>query len=299
VHFRAFLAPVTVFLHGAKSWQLRRTLAVGDRPLARAPGGGHQGVQGLAPGGVPLVLRDGCKADPTARRTPAGPWGQPARRQATGAAPQPRWRPRPGLLSGQVVQTVRRRRRGLVTPRVGCGPRERVQPGLAACAWPSHPACVERLTRPSRQPGAAGGRRVIPLCPHEAGLRQQLRVSPVSSPVGFPHASVRPPLPQPLPPHGTGSATCWPAQPPAMAAGLTAPVWTRREVLRLRVPPGPHPAQGCTSRGGGEAAREASLRWRRVSVWPASRPSPGLKGPLGGHASPLLEAFVPSVTVDG
>src|SRR2546427_9193841 len=36
-----------------------------------------------------------------------------------------------------------------------------------------------------------------------------------------------------------------------------------------------------------EAAREGGLRWRRASAWPASRASPGLRGPLGCHQSPL------------
>jgi len=57
-----------------------------------------------------------------------------------------------------------------------------------------------------------------------------------------PHASVRQPLPQPLPTHGTGSAKRWQPQTPAMAAGLTDHVWTLREVLLFRVPPWPQPA---------------------------------------------------------
>ena len=58
----------------------------------------------------------------------------------------------------------------------------------------------------------------------------------------LPHASLRVPLPQPLPTNGTGSAKQWRPQTPAMAAGLTDHVWTLREVLRFRVPPWPQPA---------------------------------------------------------
>jgi hypothetical protein len=54
-----------------------------------------------------------------------------------------------------------------------------------------------------------------------------------------PHASVRQPLPQPEPTHGSGSATQWRPCTPAMAVGLTDPVWTLREVLLFRVPPWP------------------------------------------------------------
>ena len=90
---------------------------------------------------------------------------------------------------------------------------------------------------------AAVGRRVSTLCKGEDGVRQQLTLYHVYSNFCLPHASVRQPLPQPLPTHGTGSAKCWQAQTPAMAAGLTDHVWTLREVLRFRVPPWPQPAQ--------------------------------------------------------
>ena len=57
----------------------------------------------------------------------------------------------------------------------------------------------------------------------------------------LPHASVCPPLPQPEPTNGTGSATQGRPCTPAMAAGLTDHVWTLREVLLFRVPPWPQP----------------------------------------------------------
>jgi hypothetical protein len=58
----------------------------------------------------------------------------------------------------------------------------------------------------------------------------------------LPHASLRQPLPQPLPTHGTGSAKQWRPCTPAMAAEWTDHVWTLREVLLFRVPPWPQPA---------------------------------------------------------
>jgi len=88
-----------------------------------AQGVGHQVGQVVAPGGVPLFLTDGYKDDRTAILTPCGSWGQPRRRQATGPAPKPRWRPRPQLLYAQVIKTVRRRRLVRVRHRVGyCWP---------------------------------------------------------------------------------------------------------------------------------------------------------------------------------
>jgi IS1 family transposase len=223
--------------------KLLLTIDVGDRTLAMAQGVVHQVVQVLAPGCVPLFLTDGFKEYTTALLTHYGQWVQPARRQATGAAPKPRWMPLPGLLYVQVVKTIRRRRLVQVKHRVVFGTLERVQHVLAACGWQINTAFVERLNLTIRQHVAAVGRRVTTLCKHEAGLRQQLMLYQVYYNFCLPHASLRQPLPQPLPTHGTGSAKCWQAQTPAMAAGLTDHVWTLREVLLFRVPPWPQPAQ--------------------------------------------------------
>src|SRR5713101_6676991 len=101
--------------------KLLLTIDVGDRTLAMAQGVVHQVVQVLAPGCVPLFLTDGFKEYTTALLTHYGQWVQPARRQATGAAPKPRWMPLPGLLYTQVVKTVRRRRLVQVKHRVVFG----------------------------------------------------------------------------------------------------------------------------------------------------------------------------------
>jgi hypothetical protein len=77
--------------------KLLLTLEVGDRPLTRAPGLGHQVVQVLAPGCVPLFLTDGFKEYPTALLTQFGHWVQPPRRHTTGPALKPRWLPLPTL----------------------------------------------------------------------------------------------------------------------------------------------------------------------------------------------------------
>src|SRR5882672_5680500 len=223
--------------------KLLLTIDVGDRTLAMAQGVVHQVAQVLAPGCVPLFLTDGLKEYATALLTHFGYWVQPERRQATGAAPKPRWMPLPGLLYAQVVKTVRRRHLAQVKHRVVFGTLERVKHVLAACGWQINTAFVERLNLTIRQHVAAVGRRVTTLCKHEAGLRQQLMLYQVSYNFCLPHASLRQPLPQPLPTHGTGSAKCWQAQTPAMAAGLTDHVWTLREVLLFRVPPWPQPAQ--------------------------------------------------------
>jgi IS1 family transposase len=165
------------------------TLDVGERTLAMAPGVVHQVVQVRAPDCVPWCLTDGCKESATALLTHDGQWGPPARRQATGPAPQPRWMPLPGLLYAQVIKTVRRRRLVRVTHRVVFGTFARITPVLGGGGWQSNTAFVERVNLSIRQHVAAVGRRVITRCKHEAGLCQQLVLYQVSYNFGLPHAS--------------------------------------------------------------------------------------------------------------
>jgi hypothetical protein len=104
---------------------------------------------------------------------------------------------------------------------------------------------IERVNLSVRQHVAAVGRRVATLGKHEAGLHQQLVLFQTYHNLCLPHASLRQPLLQPEPTHGTaGSAKRWQPRTPAMAAGLTDHVWTLREVLLCRVPPWPQPAVG-------------------------------------------------------
>src|SRR5881396_3692862 len=125
--------------------KLLLTLDVGDRTLAMAQRVVHQVVQVLAPGCVPLFLTDGFKDYLTALLTHYGQWVRPARRQATGAAPKPRWMPLPGLLYAQVIKTVRRRRLVRVTHRVVFGTLEAIQQVLAAYGWQIQTAFIERV----------------------------------------------------------------------------------------------------------------------------------------------------------
>jgi IS1 family transposase len=221
--------------------KLLLALNIGDRTLAMAQRLVHQVVEVLAPDCVPLFLTDGFTEYTTALLTHFGHWVQPERRQATGPAPKPRWMPLPQLLYAQVVKTVRRRRLVRVRHRVVFGTLEAVQQGLAACGWQSNTAFIERLNLSLRQHVAAIGRRVTTLCKDEEGVRQQLALYHVYYNFCLPHASVRQPLPQPVPTRGTGSAKQWRPRTPAMAAGLTEHVWTLREVLLFRVPPWPQP----------------------------------------------------------
>src|SRR5881397_305443 len=132
---------------------------VGERTLAMAQRVVHQVVQVLASDCAPLFLTDGFREYLTALLTHYGQWVHLPRRQATGPAPKPRWRPLPGLLYAQVVKTVRHR--------VVFGTLEAVEQVLAACGWHINTAFVERLNLTIRQQVAAIGRRVSTLCKGE------------------------------------------------------------------------------------------------------------------------------------
>jgi IS1 family transposase/transposase-like protein len=221
--------------------KLLLAIAVGPRTQAMAQRIVHQIVQVLAPGCVPLFLTDGLKEYMTALLSHFGSWVQPARCQATGPVPKPRWMPLPELLYAQVIKTTRRRRLVRVSHRVVFGTCEAVQQVLAACGWQINTAFVERLNLTLRQHVAAIGRRVSTLCKGEEGLDQQLALYHGYYNFCLPHGSLRQPLPQPVPTNGTGSAKQWQLRTPAMAAGLTDHVWSLQEVLLYRVPPWPQP----------------------------------------------------------
>jgi len=221
--------------------KLLLTIDVGQRTLAMAQQLVHQVTQILAPGCVPLFLTDGFKDYMRALLTHFGHWVQLPRQRLQGPTLKPRWLPLPQLLYAQVVKSYRRRRLVRVCHRVVFGSVERVRQVLATYGWQINTAFIERINLTIRQRVAAVGRRVITLCKSEAGLRQQLVLSHVYYNFCLPHTSLCLPLPQPEPTNGTGSAKRWRPCTPAMAAGLTAHVWTLREVLLFRVPPWPQP----------------------------------------------------------
>src|SRR5262245_7935990 len=98
----------------------------------------------------------------------------PPQRQARGPTPKPRSMPLPGLLSAQVVKTLRRRRLVEVKRRVVVGTQAALDQVLAACGWQINTACVERLTLSLRQRGAVIRRRSATSCQSETGLTQPL-----------------------------------------------------------------------------------------------------------------------------
>jgi IS1 family transposase len=221
--------------------KLLLSIEVGERSLAMAQRLVHHVRQRLAPGFLPLFLTDGFKAYATALLTHFGHWVQPPRRQTTGPAPKPRWMPRPELLYAQVVKHYRRRRLVCMRPRVVFGTLAQVLHVLAPRGWHINTAFIERTNLTLRHHVAAVERRVLTLCKHEVGLRDQLHLYHAYYNFCLPHVSLRRPLVPARPTKGRGSAKRWHPRAPAMAASLTDHVWTVREVLLFRVPPWPQP----------------------------------------------------------
>jgi len=138
-----------------------------------------------------------------------GYWVHLPRQRAQGPAPKPRWTPLPHLLYAQVVKRYRRRRLVGVRHRIVFGTLKAVQRRLAAHGWQINTAFIERQNLTIRQHVAAVGRRVMTLCTGEAGLGQQLALYHGYYDFCLPHASLRQPLPEPLPTNGSGSAKTW------------------------------------------------------------------------------------------
>src|SRR5215475_8107801 len=175
--------------------KLLLSMQVGDRTLAMAQAVLHQLAQLLAPGCVPLFLSDGYAHYLTAIVTHFGYWVQPPRREARGAAPNPRWMPLPTLLYAQVVKTVRRRRLVAVKHRIVFGTKAAVDAVLAVCGWQINTAFVERLNLSLRQRVAAMRRRSATSCKGEDGLGQHLVLFQVYHNFVLPHVSLRQALP--------------------------------------------------------------------------------------------------------
>jgi transposase-like protein len=73
--------------------KLLLAILVGPRTQAMAQRVVHQVREVLAPGCIPLFVTDGFKEYMSALLSHFGSWVQPARRQAQGPAPKPRWMP--------------------------------------------------------------------------------------------------------------------------------------------------------------------------------------------------------------
>ena len=159
---------------------------------------------------------------------------------------------------------------------------------LAPCGWQINTAFVERINLTIRQHVAAVGRRVSTLCKGEDGLRQQLALYHVYYNFCLPHASLRLPLPQPVPTNGTGSAKQWRPLDAGDGGGADRPCLDPARgaaVSRAAVAP----ASGGVSKPWWWEAAQG--RWPEQATCVRTAGVEGVtrgRGPLGGHEGPLV-----------
>jgi hypothetical protein len=98
-----------------------------------------------------------------------------------------------------------------------------------------HTRCVERDHLTQRQSHRRLTRRTHGFSKALTWLEKPLWVSLASDHLVLPHTRLREPLPTPAPTRGLGSQRKGRPVTPAMAAGLTAHVWTTQDLLSSRV----------------------------------------------------------------
>jgi hypothetical protein len=162
-----------------------------------------------------------------------GKWDQPPRRGTRGPPPPPRRLPPQELRD---AQGVKRRERGhvvAVAHNVVFGDAERM-----AALWAMLPTSATIKTSVVEQEHRAFRHHHRRLtckpngCSQERPwLEKQRWLSRAYTQVVLPHDSLAQDLPKVEPTRGTGSPRRWPPRMPAMAAGLTDPVWATDEVL--------------------------------------------------------------------
>jgi IS1 family transposase/transposase-like protein len=221
------------------STKLWLATVVGDRSQACAQLLIHAIQLLLAPGCLPLFTSDQWSAYAAALLTHFGQWVPVPRQHALGRPPKPRWQALPGLLYAQVVKQREKGWVVSVTKRAIFGSLEAIEAALqlSGISQVINTAFIERLNLTIRQHVAALGRKVNDLAKTISGLRDQLSLARAYHNFCLPHASLRLPLPQPVPTLGTGSPKKWQSRTPAMAAGVTNRVWRMEELLLLRIPP--------------------------------------------------------------
>jgi hypothetical protein len=148
----------------------------------------------------------------------------------TGCRGRPRLVTEPRLLIGQVIKRYARRRGVKVVPRVVRGTATALAKGLKATGGTViNTAYIERLNATFRSALAPLARRGRALAHKEAVLTAGRYLVGCAYNLCWYHDSLRLAAPENAP-------RKWQERTPAMAAGLTDPRWTLREVLLLKVP---------------------------------------------------------------
>lgn len=238
-HYLDSYGDTWVWLAFAPVWRLVLGLVAGKRDQASATRLLGQVAHVTDAHVLPLFTSDQWPVYPRALLTTYGEWYCPPRRGTRGPHPKPRLRPRPALLSAQVVKHRRRGRIIAVRTCVVFGDPKVVTARLAQSpvSQTIHTSFVERDNLTPRQQNRRLTRRTNGFSKDLTWLEKQLWLSLAYYHLILPHASLRTRLPVPEPTRGTGSPRRWRPMTPAMAAGITDHLWTIRELLSYRVSP--------------------------------------------------------------
>jgi len=182
--------------------------------------------------GVPCFFSDGCSCDGSALLEvyhtlktfpPTGKRGRPKK---------PMQEPHADLVYGQVVNKKRQGRRHEWVYRVCCGAERLEQLGLSIST-----SVLERLNLTLRHALAPLSRKSWSFCKDRTQMRRRGVLLQACDNFARPHRSLRLPLSE-QEPHAAGLIhPKWRHRTPGMAAGLTDPVWTLRELLTVKFEP--------------------------------------------------------------
>lgn len=169
-----------------------------------------------------------------------GQWVQSERRGQRGPRPKPRLVPPSDLLYAQVVKHRRRGRVVKVSTKVVFGTPEALEAYLKRSSASRHvnTAFVERQNNTMRHHNRRFTRKTLGFSKKRYWLERQLHLCVGYYHFCLPHGGLREAIDPPLPTKGNGSPKKWREVTPMMAAGVTDHVWTLRELLTYRVPPG-------------------------------------------------------------
>ena len=202
----------------------------GPRPLEPA----QEGVAATTArgAGIPAFCSDGFTGS-LAALIAACHVGTPLARTGKRGRPRtPRGEPHPALVYGQLVNQKKPGPRLTLSPHVVLGAERLAPQGLTG-----RTALVERVTLPLRQAWAPLVRQTYSFCKARARLRQRGGFFQAFSTGARPPRSLRPPWPLRERTRHGAIRPRWRVRTPAMAAGLTAHVWTCRELLTAKFEP--------------------------------------------------------------
>ncbi len=169
-----------------------------------------------------------------------GRFVQPKRKGSRGRHPKPRLEAPDDVVYATIHKERLKGRIVSVTSQVVIGTLERVQalieqstPGLTI-----NTSFVERMNLSFRHLVSRLTRKCLEFSKKREYLKDHLQLAVAYYHLVRPHGSLRRELPEPIQTRGNGSPKKWEQRTPFMAAGLTGHVWTMKELLSFRTPPG-------------------------------------------------------------